>query len=43
LEILSRRKQIKAGKAKVAALKKIIAEDYRRLNKQFIYVRKIYS
>ena len=28
-------KQIKVGKAKVAALKKIIAEDYRSLNKQF--------
>jgi hypothetical protein len=29
------------GKAKVAALEKIIAEDYRTLKKQFVYVEKI--
>jgi hypothetical protein len=41
LENLLRGKQIKVGKSKVAALEKIIAEDYRRLNKQFICVGKI--
>ena len=36
-----RRKTNKVGKAKVAALEKIIAEDYRTLKKQFVYVEKI--